>query len=104
MCDRVAIMDRGRILELDSPGALVRGLDAPTRITVAAEQLPRADAERLADVESVAETPDGLVLVTRSPAGVLTALAERQALAGIKVQSGTLEDVFLATTGREYRA
>jgi ABC-2 type transport system ATP-binding protein len=104
LCDRVAIMDRGRILELDSPGALVRGLDAPTRITVAAEQLPRADAERLADVESVAETPDGLVLVTRSPAGVLTALAERQALAGIKVQSGTLEDVFLATTGREYRA
>jgi len=29
LCDRVAIMDRGRILQLDSPPALVRGLDAP---------------------------------------------------------------------------
>lgn len=104
LCDRVAIMDHGRILSLDSPGALIRGLDAPTRITVAPEQLPRAEADELAGVESVDETSDGLVLVTRSPAGVLTALAEQDALAGIKVQTGTLEDVFLATTGREYRA
>ena len=29
LCDRVAIMDAGKILELDSPAALVRGLDAP---------------------------------------------------------------------------
>ena len=34
LCDRVAIMDRGKILLLDTPGALVRGLDAPVRITV----------------------------------------------------------------------
>ena len=104
LCDRVAIMDHGKILELDSPGALVRGLDAATRITVTAGQLSREDAERISDVDTVEETPNGLALATRRPAGVLTALAERQALAGIKVQSGTLEDVFLATTGREYRA
>jgi len=71
---------------------------------VTAGQLSREDAERISDVDTVEETPDGLALATRRPAGVLTALAERQALAGIKVQSGTLEDVFLATTGREYRA
>ena len=35
LCDRVAIMDHGRILRFDTPAALVRGLDAPTRITVA---------------------------------------------------------------------
>src|SRR5699024_10169170 len=35
LCDRVAIIDAGRILELDSPAALVRGLDAPVRISVA---------------------------------------------------------------------
>ena len=34
LCDRVAIMDHGRILRLDTPAALIRGLDAPTRITV----------------------------------------------------------------------
>ena len=35
LCDRVAIMDQGRILQFDSPAALIRGLDAPARITVA---------------------------------------------------------------------
>src|SRR5918999_1158763 len=29
LCDRVAIMDRGRILAMDRPATLVRGLDAP---------------------------------------------------------------------------
>ena len=47
LCDRVAIMDHGRILELDSPASLVRGLDAPTRITVATGQLtPRRRRDR----------------------------------------------------------
>src|SRR6266540_4170040 len=32
LCDRVAIMDHGKILQLDPPASLVRGLDAPTRI------------------------------------------------------------------------
>ena len=44
------------------------------------------------------------MLRTREPAAVLTALAEQQHLAGIQVQTGTLEDVFLSLTGREYRA
>ena len=104
LCDRVAIMDHGKILQLDSPKALVRGLDAATRITVLPEQLAREDAERIDGVDSVEESVDGLVLSTRSPAAVLTELAARDALGGITVQSGTLEDVFLATTGREYRA
>ncbi|HEY6793843.1 MAG TPA: AAA family ATPase [Kineosporiaceae bacterium] len=32
LCDRVAIMDAGRILALDTPAALVRGLNAPARV------------------------------------------------------------------------
>ncbi|MEJ7795212.1 MAG: ABC transporter ATP-binding protein [Nocardioides sp.] len=32
LCDRVAIMDHGRILELDTPAALVDRLDAPVRV------------------------------------------------------------------------
>ena len=39
LCDRVAIMDPGKILQFDSPAALIRGLDAPARITVAPGQL-----------------------------------------------------------------
>ena len=104
LCDRVAIMDHGRVLQLDSPGALIRSLDAATRITVSPEQVSHHDVARIADVDTVDDSPDGLVLATRNPARVLTELAERGLLDGIKVQSGTLEDVFLEVTGREYRA
>ena len=104
LCDRVAIIDHGRLLELDSPGNLVRGLDAPTRITVATGQLTPAEAGAIAGVDEVLEDPAGVVLSTREPVAVLTALAQQEHLAGIQVQTGTLEDVFLSLTGREYRA
>ena len=104
LCDRVAIIDHGRILELDTPANLVRGLDAPTRITVATGQLTPAEAGAIAGVDEVLEDPAGVVLSTREPVAVLTALAQQEHLAGIQVQTGTLEDVFLSLTGREYRA
>ena len=104
LCDRVAIIDHGRILELASPASLVRGLDAPTRIIVAAGQLTPDEASAIPGVDDVAEDPAGVVLRTREPVVVLTALARQEHLAGIQVQTGTLEDVFLSLTGREYRA
>lgn len=104
LCDRVAILDHGRVLELDTPAALVRGLDAPTRITVAAGALSLVEADRLPGVLDARESPDGTVLTTRDPAGVVAVLAQGQLLDGVSVHTGTLEDVFLALTGREYRA
>ena len=82
LCDRVAIMDHGRVLQLDTPAALIAGLAAPTRIT----------------------TADGEVVETTDPATALTRLAEQRRLDGVSVRTATLEDVFLDLTGREYRA
>ena len=104
LCDRVAIMDHGKILEFDTPSALVRGLDAPARITVAPGQLTLDEGGRLAGVDAASEGADGLVLTTREPARVVSSLAEADHLDGVRVQTGTLEDVFLDLTGREYRA
>jgi ABC-2 type transport system ATP-binding protein len=104
LCDRVAIIDRGRILELDSPANLVRGLDAPIRITIPPGQLTADQARAIRGVDDSAEDSEGLVLRTREPAVVLTALAQEHHLDGVQVHTGTLEDVFLALTGREYRA
>ncbi|MEV5000952.1 ABC transporter ATP-binding protein [Nocardioides sp. LML1-1-1.1] len=104
LCDRVAVMDHGRILEVGTPAALVRGLDAPARITVAPGAL---SPERAAAIPGVTETRDDgdqTVLVTRDPAGVIAVLAAGERLDGLTVQTATLEDVFLALTGREYRA
>lgn len=104
LCDRVAVMDHGRILQFDTPAALVRGLDAPARITVAPGTLTADRAAAIPGVIEAGEGLDGVVLVTRDPAGVLTALAAGDHLAGVGVRTGTLEDVFLSLTGREYRA
>ena len=104
LCDRVAIMDHGRILQYDSPAALVRGLDAPARITVSPGQLSLDEARGLSGVDEATEGAEGTVLTTRHPAGVVSQLADADHLDGVRVQTGTLEDVFLDLTGREYRA
>ena len=46
LCDRVAIMDNGKILQLGPPAELVRGLDAPVRISVEAGALSVEAARR----------------------------------------------------------
>ncbi|SHG03524.1 ABC transporter ATP-binding protein [Streptoalloteichus hindustanus] len=104
LCDRVAIMDHGRILAMDSPAKLVRGLDAPTHVMLAEGVLSVEQAETIPGVEGVNADGVSLTLSTRTPAPVLAALAERGALDGLQVRTATLEDVFLHLTGREYRA
>ncbi|CAB4746052.1 unannotated protein [freshwater metagenome] len=104
LCDRVAVMDSGRVLQVGSPAELVRHLDAPARIIVAPGQLDEAGARGIAGTEAVEVGPDGTVLTTRHPADVVARLGELGALDGVRVQTGTLEDVFLALTGRSYRA
>ena len=104
LCDRVAIMDHGRILVDDTPAALVRGLDAPVRITVAPGRLAEADTATLPGVERAERAEEGLVLTTRAPSDLLRSLSDLDALEGLRVRGATLEDVFLQLTGREYRA
>jgi ABC-2 type transport system ATP-binding protein len=107
LCDRVAIMDRGKVLELGPPAALVRGIDHPVRISIESGLLGPGDASAIAaGAGSQGEvTDDGvsLTFATRQPALVLAGLADRSALTGLRVQGATLEDVFLKLTGREYR-
>jgi ABC-2 type transport system ATP-binding protein len=104
LCDRVAIMDHGRVLQLDTPAALIRALDAGVRISVEPTALDLDTARGLRGVDSVDHDPSSVTLATHDPTSVLAALAERQALQGLQVRSATLEDVFLTLTGREYRA
>jgi len=104
LCDRVAIMDAGKILELDSPAALVRDLDAPVRISVAPGTLDAETARAIAGNDEVRDEDAALMITTRDPSRILSALAQRDALDGLSVKGASLEDVFLPLTGREYRA
>jgi ABC-2 type transport system ATP-binding protein len=112
LSDRVAIIDHGRLLALDTPAALKRSVDADTVITVTADAaaselaaLLRADVPAVRDAHLVG---DAVVLATRGGDAVLPALvaaAERRniALRGVDVQAPTLETVFIRLTGRELR-
>jgi ABC-2 type transport system ATP-binding protein len=104
LCDRVAIIDRGRILQEGPPATLVRGLDAPTRISIPNGVIPSAEARELPSVEGATDDGTSLILTTREPSSLISALAARSALDGVQVRGSTLEDVFLQLTGREYRA
>ena len=104
LCDRVAIIDAGKILEMDSPAALVRGLDAPVRISVAPGMLTAEQAQAFDPEGTVSDSEAELTITTREPAKVLSAMADKGALDGLSVKGGSLEDVFLHLTGREYRA
>ena len=104
LCDRTAIMDKGRILALDAPATLVRGLDAPTHVLVECGVLSTAEARELPGVEDADDDGVSLRLSTRKPSVLLSTLADRGALEGLQVRGATLEDVFLELTGREYRA
>jgi len=104
LCDRVAIIDHGRLLELDSPAALVRGLDAPTRISLAPGAIAEADARAIPGVEDVEVRADRTVVSTRRPADVLAELARLDAMHGLTASGASLEDVFLHLTGRRYRS
>jgi ABC-2 type transport system ATP-binding protein len=113
LCDRVAIMNRGEIAALDTPRGLVRSLDVAYRIIATTatpldlgllatgELVERVEAEESVDGHEVR------VHAREAPAAVaaLTALAEQQGatILDLVVQPATLEDVFLATTGRALR-
>jgi ABC-2 type transport system ATP-binding protein len=112
LCNRVAIMDHGKILQLGPPAALIRQLDQPLRISVESGLLPAGEAralavaggDRLGAADAVTDDGVSLTIATHDPKAVLAGLAERNALTGLRVSGATLEDVFLELTGREYRA
>jgi ABC-2 type transport system ATP-binding protein len=113
LCDRIAIVDRGRVIALDSPDALKQRYSGDT-IMITPEAAPEvlADAVRsLADDPSIAflAVEDGTLRVTaldatQAMAAVFGALAGRGiATRAASVARPTLDDVFLRETGRSLR-
>jgi ABC-2 type transport system ATP-binding protein len=112
LCDRVAIMDRGRLLICDSPLALVRSLNMDATILASVETDPGeyldADLDLLPGVMSKERNDEELLLWTEDAQATTTALlklaAERgMQLKNLSVRNANLEDVFISYTGRGLR-
>jgi ABC-2 type transport system ATP-binding protein len=107
LCDRVAIMDHGRIIALDTPRALIREHARAGTVALSVDDA----ATGLSSLPGVVEvaTSDGELLVhTRDPLETLHAVVELRrtgdlAYHALRVEDPTLEDVFLTLTGRRLR-
>ena len=112
LCDRVAIIDHGRILALDTPEALKRSVEADTVVTVSAEGDRSALAERLAR-----EVPGVVASAVRDsrvelhvqgndrllPKVLLAAESGGFDVVDLSVSQTSLETVFIRLTGKELR-
>ena len=112
LCDRVAVMDHGRVLALDTPAALKRSIGADTIVTVRTTGDPGKLAELLtAEVAGVARTratDDRLELHVQGgdrlvPRIVLAAEHGGFDLLDVSIAEPSLETVFIHLTGRELR-
>jgi ABC-2 type transport system ATP-binding protein len=109
LCDRVAIVDRGQVIALGTPAELISTLHAANVIEFASEpELDEADLRALPGVtEAYRKGPNWALPVGNLAETVplLLAQIERSGarLAHLTTHQATLEDVFVAHTGRALR-
>jgi ABC-2 type transport system ATP-binding protein len=108
LCDRVAVMDHGRVMALDTPRTLVDSLGAEARVTFTlSEPLPLDELCALDGATTCDAEEDGHYVLQAASAqhavvSLLALAAERDLrIANLDVQGANLEDVFLAMTGRK---
>jgi ABC-2 type transport system ATP-binding protein len=112
LCGRVAIMDHGKILALDTPAALKKSIGADTVVTVKttsdAAQLAGLLTRDLEGVTSTRQVAGGLQLHVQGSDRLvprIAASAERGGfdLVDLSVSEPSLETVFISLTGKELR-
>ena len=110
LCDRVAIIDHGKIIALDTPRRLMADLAVEQRIEFVTDgAVDSVRLEGISGVDKALEASKGefvlYVQETQPVLGELMALAERDGLAlrDLRVEGATLEDVFIKLTGRRIR-
>ena len=109
LCDRIAIVDHGKRIALGTPKELIATLEAPNIIEVTTEPAVDEDAFRgVSGFHGATRLGAGWSLRVDSLAvavpQVLAAIESRGArLATLTTHAATLEDLFVAMTGRELR-
>jgi len=104
LCDRLAILDEGRLVALDTPGNL-RAAVAGTIVTIRAEHPEELAAAIREEMKIDARVLDGVVRIEHPDGhGLVPRLAAAFAarMAAVTVQAPTLEDVFVQRTGHRF--
>ncbi len=108
LCDRVLIMDEGRVVALDTPEALVRSIGAERRLIFTLDDdAPMPDLRAVAGVTRV-ERGGGRIIVYGAGERLVSGAVRTFEDAGLdfgdlRTEQPNLDDVFLQLTGREMR-
>jgi ABC-2 type transport system ATP-binding protein len=109
LCDRVAIVDHGRVIAIGTPRELKHASAGKTRIEVKlARPLANGNLANLDGVVDVRDFEGTFVLHSERPPQTIVALvkqleAEHNELQSLEMFSPSLEDVFIELTGRRLR-
>jgi ABC-2 type transport system ATP-binding protein len=112
LCDRIGIMDHGKILSLDTPEELKQSVGADTIVTVTADgdldALARSLEATVQGVDSATTLEGSVQLAVRGTDRVLIRVISAAEDAGfdvrdVQVAPPTLENVFIQLTGKELR-
>src|SRR3989304_10135441 len=109
LCERVAIIDRGRVMAMDSPRELIRGLDFDNTVEcIFAGPVERERLLALTAVRDVKKENGAHLLFTTDVSATLAGLMGLTDGSGergqaIQVGTATLADVFISLTGRRLR-
>jgi ABC-2 type transport system ATP-binding protein len=112
LCDRVAIMDHGKVLALDSPAGLKRSVGADTivaiKVTGDHDNLAAHLREKIPGITRIRSIEDGVELHVKGEDRILGKVVEvtersNLELVDISVTEPTLETVFINLTGKDLR-
>jgi len=112
LCNRLAIIDRGRLLALGTPAELKQSTGADTIVTVQAtgdlDALAKLLQEDVPGAETATRVDSNVVVEVRNQTGVLPIVfnvAERHGyeVSDVSVNEPTLETVFINLTGKDLR-
>jgi ABC-2 type transport system ATP-binding protein len=111
LCDRVAILDQGCIVALDTPVALIRSLGVEERVVFSVEgNLPDVFEKTLSKSDRVEVQGERVTVHGKNGRQVplvseVVGLLSAQGIPfhDLRTEQPTLEDVFLSLTGREIR-
>jgi ABC-2 type transport system ATP-binding protein len=109
LCDRVGVMDHGRVIALDTPAKLIESLGADQIVEFSVRgDMDERGLENLPGVRGVRATDAGYALTVSDIGAALPALLaeigrQRAEMLSLTTHQATLEDVFVSLTGRMLR-
>ena len=106
LCDRLAVVDGGKVVAVDSPQGLIDGLGLASVVRFSTSDSDLAWLESLEGVESVSQHGEAVEVRGTGPLLALVAsglVARGTAPLDLRVDRPTVEDAFLTLTGRDVR-